>query len=126
LEGRSATQNLRSTSSGDLPKALQHAADELVCEGSPIFNLVVEGTARDLNPILRNEVSRIACQCLRNAFNTLVRQTSKRNWPTEGGLSGCAFATTAVASHRRFWNTAVLAITASRECASAPNKSAGS
>ncbi len=67
-EGRNAVHNLRSTPSSDLAHALQGAADELVCEGSPTFGLVVEGSARDLDPILRDEVYRIACECLRNAF----------------------------------------------------------
>src|SRR5262249_53573499 len=32
------------------------------------FNLVVEGAARDLNPIVRDEVYRITREALRNAF----------------------------------------------------------
>ena len=67
-EGRSAVHNLRSTPPGDLPQSLQGAADELVCEGSPSFRLVVEGLPRDLDPMVRDEVYRIACECLRNAF----------------------------------------------------------
>ena len=67
-EGRSAVHNLRTAPSGDLTQALQGAADELVCEGSPSFRLVVEGAARDLDPMVRDEVYRIACECLRNAF----------------------------------------------------------
>jgi signal transduction histidine kinase len=66
-EGRSAVHNLRSTA-GDLAVALRGAADELVCEGSPAFRLTVEGAARDLDPMVREEVNRIACECLRNAF----------------------------------------------------------
>ena len=30
---------------------------------------MVEGAARDLHPIIRDEVYRIACEALRNAFN---------------------------------------------------------
>jgi signal transduction histidine kinase len=51
-----------------MSQALQGAADEPVYEGSPTFRLVVEGAARDLDPILRDEIYRIACECLRNAF----------------------------------------------------------
>ncbi len=67
-EGRSAVQNLRTTTSADLAAALQDAADELACEGSPAFRIVVEGAVRDLDPILRDELYRIARECLRNAF----------------------------------------------------------
>lgn len=67
-EGRRAVHDLRSTPGNDLTQALQGAADELVCEGSPTFRLVVEGAPRDLDSMLRDEVYRIACECLRNAF----------------------------------------------------------
>ncbi len=36
---------------------------------TPLFNVAVEGTSRDLNPILRDDVYRIAGEALRNAFN---------------------------------------------------------
>lgn len=70
-EGRSAVHQLRSTATAgnDLAKALQGAADEMVGEGDPTFRLDVEGTARDLDPILRDEIYRIACEGLRNAFS---------------------------------------------------------
>lgn len=68
VEARSAVHNLRSTPSNDLPQALQDAANEMVGEGSATFRLVVEGVVRNLDPILGDEVYRIACECLRNAF----------------------------------------------------------
>jgi len=70
-EGRNAVQELRSTatSGNDLAKAIRGAADELVGEGAPTFRLDVEGVERELDPILRDEVYRIACEALRNAFN---------------------------------------------------------
>jgi signal transduction histidine kinase len=43
--------------------------DELATEDSAAFNLVVEGTTRDLNPIVRDDVYRITREALRNAFN---------------------------------------------------------
>jgi signal transduction histidine kinase len=69
-EGRSAVHDLRSstTATNDLAQAVRGVADELAGDGSPTFRLVVEGTARDLHPILRDEVYRIAREGLRNAF----------------------------------------------------------
>jgi signal transduction histidine kinase len=69
-EGRSAVQNLRSTATADsdLEEALRTAAGEMLGEGAPTFRLVAEGRPRGLNPILRDEVYRIACEGLRNAF----------------------------------------------------------
>jgi signal transduction histidine kinase len=71
VEGRSAVHDLRSsaTTTNDLAQAVRTVADELAGEGSPNFRLVVEGPARDLHPVLRDEVYRIAREALRNAFN---------------------------------------------------------
>jgi signal transduction histidine kinase len=71
IEGRSAVHDLRSstTTTNDLAQAVKAVADELAGEGSPTFRLVVEGPARDLHPILRDDVYRIAREALRNAFN---------------------------------------------------------
>jgi ligand-binding sensor domain-containing protein len=70
-EGRDAVHDLRSstTTTNELAQALRGVADELEGEGSPTFRLVVEGAVRDLHPILRDEVYRIAREALRNAFN---------------------------------------------------------
>ncbi len=71
VEGRSAVHDLRSstTTTNDLAQAVRAVADELATEGSPTFRLVVEGPVRDLHPILRDDVYRIAREALRNAFN---------------------------------------------------------
>jgi signal transduction histidine kinase/ligand-binding sensor domain-containing protein len=71
VEGRSAVHDLRSstTTTNDLAQAVRAVADELGTEGSPTFRLVVEGPVRDLHPILRDDVYRIAREALRNAFN---------------------------------------------------------
>jgi signal transduction histidine kinase/ligand-binding sensor domain-containing protein len=71
VEGRSAVHDLRSstTTTNDLAQAVRAVADELATEGSPTFRLVVEGAARDLRPILRDDLYRIAREALRNAFN---------------------------------------------------------
>ena len=33
-----------------------------------MFHLVVEGSSRDLHPVVRDEIYRITCEGLRNAF----------------------------------------------------------
>ena len=70
VEGRNAVHDLRSstTITNDLAQAVRAVADELTTEGSPTFRLVVEGPVRDLHPILRDEVYRIAREGLRNSF----------------------------------------------------------
>jgi signal transduction histidine kinase/ligand-binding sensor domain-containing protein len=70
-EGRSAVHDLRSstTITNELAQAVRSVADELAGEGAPTFRLVVEGPVRDLHPILRDEVYRLAREALRNAFN---------------------------------------------------------
>jgi signal transduction histidine kinase/ligand-binding sensor domain-containing protein len=69
-EGRSAVENLRTRmAGGDLAEALRVAASEMLSDEGPKFRLVAEGAPRDLNPILRDEVYRIAREGLRNAFS---------------------------------------------------------
>jgi signal transduction histidine kinase/ligand-binding sensor domain-containing protein len=74
LEGRDAVQNLRSSTvqSNDLAKAISTLGEELATEStnspSPTFRVTIEGVPRDLHPILRDEVYRIAAEALRNAF----------------------------------------------------------
>jgi ligand-binding sensor domain-containing protein/two-component sensor histidine kinase len=70
-EGRSAVHDLRAsaTTTNDLAQAVRAVADELAIEGAPTFRLVVEGPVRDLHPIMRDEVYRIAREALRNAFS---------------------------------------------------------
>jgi signal transduction histidine kinase/ligand-binding sensor domain-containing protein len=70
-EGRRAVHNLRSPAAAgnDLAEALRVAANEFIGDRSTVFRLVVEGSVRELHPILRDEVYRIACEALRNAFN---------------------------------------------------------
>jgi signal transduction histidine kinase len=74
-EGREAVQGLRSSTvvSNDLAAAIQTLGEELAAkesnQDSPTLHVVVEGTSRDLNPILRDDVYRIAGEALRNAFH---------------------------------------------------------
>jgi signal transduction histidine kinase len=73
-EGRNTVQGLRSSivETNDLARAISALGEELAGdETNPnrvASSLVVEGTPRDLHPILRDEVYRIAGEALRNAF----------------------------------------------------------
>jgi signal transduction histidine kinase len=73
-EGRNAIQDLRSqpAGGGDLAQLLTAAGQELAhseeAQGDPpVFSLTVEGERRDLEPLLQDEVYRIARELLRNA-----------------------------------------------------------
>jgi signal transduction histidine kinase/ligand-binding sensor domain-containing protein len=70
-EGRSAVYDLRSTATipNDLAEALRRVGEELATEESAAFHLIVEGRTRDLHPIIRDEIYRIAREALRNAFS---------------------------------------------------------
>jgi signal transduction histidine kinase/ligand-binding sensor domain-containing protein len=73
-EGREAVQGLRSSTviANDLARAFTTFGEELAAKQdshNPVaFQVEVEGETRDLHPILRDEVYRIACEALRNAF----------------------------------------------------------
>jgi len=73
-EGRDAVQGLRESTvqTNDLARDIDTLGEELAADpgnqGSPAFRVVVEGEPRNLHPILRDEVYRIAGEALRNAF----------------------------------------------------------
>ena len=77
-EGRDAVLGLRSSALGanDLALAISALAEELAAQPSsdqaaknaPEFRVQVEGAPRDLAPLVRDEVHRIASEALRNAF----------------------------------------------------------
>jgi len=72
-EGRNAVQGLRvSTLQGnDLALAISTLGEELATDSTnhrPSFRVAVEGESRDLHPILRDEIYKIAAEGLRNAF----------------------------------------------------------
>jgi signal transduction histidine kinase len=76
IEGRDAIQNLRSspTAGSDLAEAVTALGEELAGppsgEKSPAtFRVSIEGAPRDLDPILRDDIYRIAREALRNAFH---------------------------------------------------------
>jgi len=73
-EGRDAVQGLRASTveTNDLACAVRILGEKLRAEGtnqnSALFKMEVEGTPRNLHPILRDEVYRITGEALRNAF----------------------------------------------------------
>jgi signal transduction histidine kinase len=73
-EARDAVQGLRSsaTATNDIAVAIATLAETLSSDDGdrrpPIFHVNVEGTPRDLPPIVQDEVYRIAAEALRNAF----------------------------------------------------------
>jgi signal transduction histidine kinase len=74
-EGRDAIQSLRSSpiASNELAQAIATFAEELnngdAEKGAATFRISVEGSPRDLDPIVRDDVHRIAREALRNAFH---------------------------------------------------------
>jgi len=73
-EGRDAVQALRSTfASNDLACDISRFGEGLAADqpgpNCPEFRLRVEGKSRDLPPLVREEVYRIAGEALRNAFH---------------------------------------------------------
>jgi len=73
-EGRDAVQGLRTSTveTNDLACAVRTLGEELRAEGtnqnSALFEMEVEGTPRNIHPILWDEVYRITAEALRNAF----------------------------------------------------------
>src|SRR5208282_2358386 len=73
-EGRDAVQGLRSSTveTNDLALAINTLGAELAAgetnSNNAVFHVGVEGTVRNLHPILRDEVYRIAGEAMRNAF----------------------------------------------------------
>jgi len=73
-EGREAVQGLRASTveSNDLAQAITTLGEQLAAEASSAtsvgLHVEVEGTPRNLRPIARDEIYRIASEALRNAF----------------------------------------------------------
>jgi ligand-binding sensor domain-containing protein/signal transduction histidine kinase len=74
-EGRDAVQGLRASTveRNDLALAIRTLGEELEHHPSnhrpATFRVAVEGQARDLHPILRDEIYKVAGEALRNAFH---------------------------------------------------------
>jgi signal transduction histidine kinase len=67
-EGRAAVNSLRtSTERDDLGEALSRAIEDGASQGSIRGSLSVIGNARELHPVVRDEVYRIGCEAIRNA-----------------------------------------------------------
>jgi signal transduction histidine kinase len=74
-EGRDAVQGLRASTleRNDLAMAIKTLGDGLATDavaGSqpPTFSVAIEGQTRDLHPIVRDDIYKIAAEALRNAF----------------------------------------------------------
>jgi signal transduction histidine kinase/ligand-binding sensor domain-containing protein len=73
-EGRDAVQGLRDSTvqNNDLAWAINALGEELAgntgTHTPPVFRVAIEGEPRDLHPLLRDEIYRIAAEGLRNAF----------------------------------------------------------
>ena len=90
VEGRNAIHDIRSSAlvDHDLPEAVTALGEELRIKDGSIkdgsfkdkkeelgpLKVVVEGTARPLDPILRDEIYRIVREALRNAFSHAAAQ----------------------------------------------------
>ena len=74
-EGRDAIQGLRDSTpeNNDFAGAVKALGEDIAADpanhGSPIFRVTVQGKPRELHPLLRDEVYRIATEALRNAFS---------------------------------------------------------
>jgi signal transduction histidine kinase len=73
-EGRDAVQGLRSSTvvTNELAQAITTLGEELAADQTiqhpPEFRVIVEGTSREMVPLVRDEVYRIASEALHNAF----------------------------------------------------------
>ena len=73
-EGRDAVQGLRASTvvANDLARAVTSFGQGLTADHAgrdcPELRVYVEGKSQDLPPLVRDEVYKIACECLRNAF----------------------------------------------------------
>ena len=73
-EGRDAVQGLRAAALGnpDLVRGLTKIGQDLAAaqasQGGPAFQLLVEGRPRSLDPLVRDDIYRIASEALSNAF----------------------------------------------------------
>ena len=79
-EGRDAVQALRmpTVEKIDIAVAIRKLGEELGSAETtlhpPTFRVVVEGTSRNVDPILRNELYQVAAEALRNAFRHAAAQ----------------------------------------------------
>jgi signal transduction histidine kinase/ligand-binding sensor domain-containing protein len=69
LEGRTAVGTLRASfaQSNALIDALQQTGDDCSLRGSMAFRISVDGSVRDLNPVMGYEIQRIGCEAVQNS-----------------------------------------------------------
>ncbi len=69
-EGRNAIRSLRSPGAGgnDLAQVLSRVQEELPAQSPVDFRVIVEGKPRQLHPVIREEVCRIAREAIINSF----------------------------------------------------------
>jgi signal transduction histidine kinase/ligand-binding sensor domain-containing protein len=91
-EGREAVQGLRASTveSNDLAQAITTLGEQLAAEPSSAtsvgLHVEVEGTRRNLYPIVRDEIYRIASEALRNAFRHAEAQQIEVELRYDDGL----------------------------------------
>jgi signal transduction histidine kinase len=70
IESRNQVKELRTSATmlGDLPSDLARVGEEFAHDEVPAFSFVVEGSARPLHPILKEEVFLIGREAITNAF----------------------------------------------------------
>ncbi|MEJ0084516.1 MAG: triple tyrosine motif-containing protein [Pseudomonadota bacterium] len=70
VDGRRKVTNLRASTieDGDLPEALRLLGSEMMRDLGARFELSVEGSPRELHPVVREEAFRIAAEAITNAF----------------------------------------------------------
>jgi hypothetical protein len=94
-EGRDAVQGLRASTveSNDLAVAIRTLGDELATDPSterpPVFRVAVEGQARDLYPIVRDDITRLRRKHFEMSSDTPLRTGWSRSTMTTGN-SDCA------------------------------------
>jgi signal transduction histidine kinase len=68
-EGRAALNSLRTSTAetNDLAQALQRATEDCPVPGSMAVNFTVVGDAKNMHPIVRDEIYRIGYEAIRNA-----------------------------------------------------------
>lgn len=122
-EGRDAVQGLRSSTieTNDLAAALSNLGKELTAseidQNPPASDVHVEGEPKNLDPVLCDEVYRVAGEALHNSFRHAHASGSKWRFTMARSNFACEFAMTAKAWPQTLWQIkAALDITACAAC----------
>jgi ligand-binding sensor domain-containing protein len=70
LEGRAAVRSLRASTTpvNDLAEGLRRATEDCLAQGSMHVGFSITGPAREMHPIVRDEIYRIGYEAIRNAY----------------------------------------------------------